>query len=94
MNISAKDNGWRYPMTRNLWKLIEMAQSKKMMVRFASFPGGHLSLGLYNHDQSKQYLYESKLGMDDLEAQVMKDFKKVIPVGEVKPSILSGMPRP
>ena len=65
---------------RELYQILEAAQKRKMMVRFSMFPGGHVSLGVYNNvGQSKQYLYESKDGnIAEIETRVKKDLGHLI----------------
>jgi len=80
---------------RDLWKLIEMGHGRNQIIRFSIFPSGRINLGIYNHDESQQYLYEA-MTFDEIEKEVMKDFRYCVPKGEVKPSmpLPSGFPRP
>ncbi len=71
---------------RDLWKIIEELRKRKIMVRLSSFPGGHVSLGVYHNDE--QYLYESKESFEDIETQLKKDFGHFL-----APAIPMGMPR-
>lgn len=60
---------------RNLYKIFDKIMEKKFMLRFTAFPGGRLSVGVYdNEKQTRQKMYETN-SIEELEKMLMKDFK-------------------
>lgn len=68
------------------------------MVRIGMWPGGHVTVAIYDSEkQSKQYLYESKTGdLNQLEQDILKDWRHLLNVAPVPskgfPS-LAGFPK-
>lgn len=62
---------------RTVWQLLEKARENKMMVRLGMWPGGRISVGIYNNQQSKQYLFECDT-FEQLEKEMTKELKFLI----------------
>lgn len=86
----------------DLWKILEACRAKKMMVRVAMFPGGAINVAIYdNEKQMKQYIYGGE-SFEQIEAQVKKDFGKLLGSVQTVPSLpklpsippIPGFPRP
>lgn len=65
---------------KDIWRILEACHRNKMMIRFAAWPGGSISVAIYNSpEQSEQFLYEGKNGdLDAVGAEMMKDWKHLL----------------
>jgi len=62
----------------NIWQILQACRKQNMMVRFASFPGGKLNVGIYAKGMEKQALYDCDT-LEELEARLVKDFGHLTP---------------
>lgn len=69
---------------RTIWKILEAAKEQKYMVRLGMWPGGNISVGIYNNTQDKQYLYEGK-SYEEIETQMIKDLGHLIKTFNIVP---------
>jgi hypothetical protein len=74
---------------RDLYRAIDKAIELKHMVRFAAWPGGARSLGIYIDED--QYLYDGTI--EEIESAVRKDLPHLLTPKPSKLPPLPGLPR-
>lgn len=86
-----KCSGWMGGEMKTIWEILEVCIKAKFMVRFAAWPGGHVSVAIHdNVQQTEQYMYEGTI--DTVTEEMNEDFAEFVEgVGKVvsKPKIIT-----